>query len=57
MKLLDWTEVHLVVKTMIENKVDLSGLDEKEHYLIEKLVNDVIFPKVRAKQLENKKEN
>ena len=51
MKLLDWTEVNLVVKTMIENKINLNDLNEDDAYLIEKLT-DTVFEEVRKKQLD-----
>lgn len=50
MKLLDWTEVNLVVKTMIENKININDLNENDAYLIEKLT-DIVFEEVRKKQL------
>lgn len=36
MKLLNWAEVHLIVKTMIENGINLNDLKENDYYIIEK---------------------
>ena len=49
-KLLNWTDVQMVVKTMIENRINVNDLEEDDIYLIEKLV-DAVFEKVRKKQL------
>lgn len=51
MKLLDWTEVNLVIKTIIENKINFDILNGNDAYGIEK-ITDIIFDEVRKKQLE-----
>jgi hypothetical protein len=52
MKLLDWTEVSLIVKTMVENKININDIGVNDLYSIEK-VTDIIFSEVRKKQLQN----
>lgn len=54
MRLLNWPDVCLVVKTMIENRINLNELEEDDLYLIEKLV-DKVFEEVRKKQLAEEK--
>jgi len=53
--MMNWPDVYLVVRTIIESEIHLEDISINDAYDIEKATN-FIFEKVRLKQLENKKE-
>lgn len=54
MMLMDWTDVNLVVRIIVDNKIHLEGLNSDDGYGIEK-ATDLIFGLVRDKQIEDRK--
>ena len=49
--LMNWTDVNLVIRAIVDNKVHLEGLDSTDKYGIEK-ATDLIFELVRKEQLK-----
>jgi hypothetical protein len=51
MNFINWTEVRLIIQVCVDNGINASVLNENQHYLIDKLADDV-FEDVRKKQLK-----
>ena len=53
--MMNWTDVNLVVRTIIDNEIHLRDIKLDDLYDIEK-VTDIIFKFVRDEQLKQQKE-